>query len=107
VVSVRLVVLIFGIVSVAMYLCAAVWSGRSPDLPAALVIFMSTVSLLGAARLVGLALTSQFERNAARHPDEALTNLTPEDVALFIVGGIALAWISIEGMAAAFARILE
>jgi hypothetical protein len=104
--SIRLAALLLAVISVGIYVAIAAWNEKSPELPAAIVIFMATFSLLGASRLVGLALTDQLEKMAARSEDEALSNFSPEDAALLVIGGIALAWVSVQAMMASFAKIL-
>jgi hypothetical protein len=104
--SIRFAALLLAVLSVGIYVAIAAWNEKSPELPAAIVIFIATFSLLGAARLVGLALTDQLEKIASRPEDDALSNLSPEDAALLVIGGIALAWVSVQAMMESFAGIL-
>jgi hypothetical protein len=104
--SIRFVAPLLGVLSVGIYVVIAAWNEKSPELPAAIVIFIATFSLLGATRLVGLALTDQLEKMASRSEDDALSNLSPEDAVLLVIGGIALAWVSVQAMTESFVGIL-
>jgi hypothetical protein len=101
----RLVGLLLAVLAVGIYVAFAVKHGKPPELPAAIIVFIGVFSLLGAARLVGFALTDQLDDIASKINENALWKLSPEDSALLVIGGIALAWVSIQAILESFTKL--
>jgi thiol:disulfide interchange protein len=100
-----LVGLIMAIFAVLVYIVTAAKNSRKPELVDAIVIFVGTVSLLGAVRLMGFVFTGQFAAVTKATHSENLWSLSSEDSVLVIIGGVALAWVSVQTVIESFAKI--
>jgi hypothetical protein len=101
----RLIGLVLAVLAVGIYVAFAVKHGKPPELSSAIIVFIGAFSLIGAARLMGFALTDQLEKITSKFNDNALWQLSPEDSALLVIGGIALAWVSIQAIVESFTKL--
>jgi Ca2+/Na+ antiporter len=101
----RLAGLLLAVLSVVVYVVVALRHGKSPDLPSAITVFIAIFSLIAAARLVGIALTDQLETIASKTSEDTPWKLSPEDAAFMVIGGIAIAWVSIQAIVESFIKI--
>jgi hypothetical protein len=97
--------LIVAILSVGAYVIVAVRNKNKPELADGIVVFIGAVSVFGALRLVGCALTGQFSKLASLNYDYSLWSLSSEDAVFVVIGGIALAWVSVQTMWESFAKV--
>jgi len=83
--------LLLAVIAVAVYVVVAAQKGRAPELSCAIVVLLGVFGLQGAVRLFGIALTGQLDKIA-------------EDPGLLVIGGIALAWVSIQTIFEVFSK---
>jgi len=100
-----LVGLIVATFVVGMYVAVAVRNQKKPELGEGLKVFVGAVSVFGAIRLFGCALTGQFSRLASSNAGDTLWSLSSEDAVFVVIGAIALAWVSIQAVWEGFASV--
>jgi len=99
--------LIGGLVAVAAYVCVAVKHAQKAQLNDAALIFISAFAITGAIRLLAFALSGTFNALLKKSTEENWSSAAPEDAAFIVLGGLALAWVSFEGMYGPFKAILK
>jgi hypothetical protein len=97
--------LVVAILAVVVYVIAGVRNRKKPELADGIVVFIGAVSVFGAIRLIGCALTGQFAKIAPAQHDSGWWILSSEDAVFVVIGGIALAWVSIQTIWESFAKI--
>lgn len=96
---------VVAILTVSSYVATAAWKGRRPDLNDGIIVFLAAVSVPGAVRLVGFALTEQFARILAATSADVLWSLSSEDAVFVVIGGITLGWVSVQTIWENFAKL--
>jgi hypothetical protein len=97
--------LIIALLAVAVYVGVAAHKNKRPELVDGIVVFVGAVSVLGAIRLIGFVFTEQFAKIASKPHDGSLWSLSSEDAVFVVIGGIALAWVSVQTIWESFAKI--
>ncbi|MEA3178930.1 MAG: hypothetical protein QOI59_2453 [Gammaproteobacteria bacterium] len=97
--------LVIAIISVCAYVVAALRYRQKPELADGIAVFVAVVSVLGAIRIIGFALTEQFEKIVLETQGNSWWSLSSEDSVFIVIGGIALAWASIQAIWESFARV--
>ena len=101
----RFAALLIAVLAVLIYLTVAVRNGKTPDLPSGIIVFIGVSSVLGAARLICLALVGQSGKMTSEFNRDALWRLSSEDAALMVIGGIALGWVSVQAILESFSKV--
>lgn len=92
--------------SVAAYVAVALARKKQkPELSDALGICIGAFSIPGAARLVAFVFGDQFKAITRDVDHESWMNLSPDDTVFFLIGGIALAWVSIQAISNGFKKV--
>lgn len=99
--------LVIAILAVAVYVGMAAKKNKRPELVDGIVVFIGAVSVLGAIRLIGFVVTGQFAKIASTHQNDSLWSLSSEDAVFVVIGGIALAWVSIQTIWESFAKVTK
>src|SRR5581483_8039945 len=97
--------LVFAILTVMVYVGVAVRNRRRPELADGILVFIGAVSVFGAIRLIGFALTGQFAKIVSQSSDNSWWILSSEDAVFIVIGGLALAWVSVQTIWDTFAKL--
>lgn len=91
--------------SVCAYVTAAWHKGKRPELNDAVVVFLGAGGLVSAIRIIGAVVTGQFAKFPGRPANDSIWTLVPDDAVQIVLGGVALAWVSIQTMLQSFINI--
>jgi hypothetical protein len=97
--------LVIGIVAVVAYATFAASRRKKAELVNGIVVFVGAVSIAGAVRLIGFVFTEQFAKIAATSHSTTWWSLSLEDAVFLVIGGIALAWVSVQTIWESFAKV--
>jgi hypothetical protein len=97
--------LISATLSVIAYVFLAIRNKKLPELADGIQIFVGVVGLFGAFRLTGFAFSGQFSLLVKQSPKNTVFSFSEDDVTLIVVGGIAVAWVSIQTIIASYRKI--
>ena len=93
----RAIGLLLAVLVVAVYVVVATQRRRTPELASAINVLLGVFGLQAAIRLFGFALSDQLDKfAAARSGENKMWRLSSEDAGLLVIGGIALAWVSVQ-----------
>ena len=70
-------------------------------------MFISGSGLVGGGKIFWLVLSGQLIKLIEAQPVGTASNISPEDVVYFAVGGIALVWLSMETIAKRLAKLVS
>jgi hypothetical protein len=87
--------LISAVFSVISYACYAVRIKKKPDLATGLHIALAAAAIPAAVRLIGFPFTSDFHKLTAA-ADTSWWSVSGEDGLFIVLGGIAIAWVSVQ-----------
>ena len=79
---------------------------KQPSIDGAIEIIISAVGVTGALKLLGFIFTDNFVKLTSSTTPKALFTLSSEDWLFFVLGAIALAWVSIQSIYRRFAEVL-
>lgn len=99
--------LVFGLLMFGAYICRALHLKKKPDLTEGGGVFISSIALASAVRLIGFALTGEFNKLVKLSHDDGWWAANSEDVAFIVLGGAALAFISCDAMVKSFKKLTE
>lgn len=99
--------LVFGLVMVGAYLSRAFHLKKKADLTEGAGIYISAVGLAAAIRLIGFALSGSFNRLVKTTHEENWWSASSEDVAFIVLGGVALAWVSVDVIWKSFQKLKD
>jgi hypothetical protein len=99
--------LLLGLVIVVVYLLYAAARRRAPSLSSAANIAINSVGLAGSIRLIGCVLTEEFSAAATKFNAASWWSLSAEDAVFVAIGGLALGWVSIQGIWGGFAALVK
>lgn len=102
-----LIGLVLATVCVFAYVIVAAKKGKKPELVDGIIVFVGAVSVVGAVRLAGFVFTGEFSKVATINHGESLWGLSSEDAVFLVIGGLALAWVSIQTILESFAKIYK
>jgi hypothetical protein len=97
--------LVIALLTVVVYVATAAKKSKRPELVDGIIVFIGAVSVLGAIRLIGFVVTGHFTKIASMQHDDGLWSLSPEDAVFVVIGGVALAWVSVQTIWESFAKI--
>ncbi len=90
--------LIFGCVCLSAYIAGAVFRKKPPVLGHGIELLASGSGLLGGIKLCWLVFDGELSRLIQAAPLGMPSIIAPEDVLYFLVGGVALGWLSLESI---------
>jgi len=99
--------LIFGLAMFVAYICRAFHLKKRPDLTEGGSVFIGSIALASAVRLIGFALTGEFNKLVKLSHDDGWWAANSEDVAFIVLGGAALAFISCDAVIKSFKKLTE
>ena len=70
-------------------------------------MFITGSGLVGGGKIFWLVFSGELSRLIQAQPAGAQSNISPEDVVYFAVGGIALVWLSMETIAKRLATLFS
>lgn len=98
-----------GLVVCLLYIGTALCRKKKPELSQAANLVFSAIGAVGAVRLIGFVFTGNFsamvKMAATAASVDLMWNISDEDAAFLVIGGIALAWVSIQAIWQAFAEV--
>jgi len=94
--------LVFGAACMGIYVLLSVLQKKTPILAHGLELLLSGSGLFGGVKICWLVFSGELSKLIEAKPPGLLTSISPEDVMYFAVGGIALAWLSLETMVKRF-----
>jgi len=97
--------LILAVMSVGCYLAAAFYKKKRPELNDAVVVFLGAGGVVSAVRIIGAVFTGQFSQLTVTTQAKSIWTLVPDDAVQIVLGGFALAWVSIETILQSFGNI--
>ena len=90
--------LICGVVCLLAYVVIASLCKKQPQLGHGIELLVAGNGLLGGIKLCWLVFDGELSRLIHLVPGNTSSILAPEDVLYFLVGGIALGWLSLESI---------
>ena len=90
--------LIFGFVCLSAYIAGAVFRKKTPILGHGIELLASGSGLLGGIKLCWLVFDGELSRLIHAASNGLSSIIAPEDILYFLVGGVALGWISLESI---------
>ena len=90
--------LICGFVCLSAYVVGAVFRKKQPVLGHGIELLASGSGLLGGIKLCWLVFDGELSRLIHAVPSGMASIIAPEDVLYFLVGGVALGWLSLESI---------
>ncbi len=90
--------LICGIACLATYVVLMFLRKRQPLLGHGIELLASGTGLLGGIKLCWLVFDGELSRLIQAVPSGMNSVIAPEDVIYFLVGGVALGWLSLESI---------
>ncbi len=91
--------------SVGCYLPTALYRKKRPELNDAVVVFLGAGGVVSAIRIIGAVFTGQFSQLTVGTQTKSIWALVPDDAVQIVLGGFALAWVSIETILQSFDNI--
>jgi len=91
--------------SVGCYLATALYKKKRPELNDAVVVFLGAGGVVSAVRIIGAVFTGQFSQLTVSTQTKSIWTLVPDDAVQIVLGGFALAWVSIETILQSFDNI--
>jgi hypothetical protein len=101
----QLVGLVLALAAVVAYVVTAAYKQKKPELVGGIVVFIGAVGIPGAVRLIGFVFTDQFTNVAALSHSSSWWSLSLEDAVFLVIGGIALAWVSVQTIWESFDKV--
>jgi hypothetical protein len=99
--------LISGLILVVIYLLLARRNAEKPELADAINIIFGTMGFFGSIRLMGFVFSGEFVNFLKAPHADTVWSLTDEDATLLVIGGLALAWVSIQTIIDSFSKIKQ
>ncbi|HKI03090.1 MAG TPA: hypothetical protein VKK31_14030 [Thermoanaerobaculia bacterium] len=99
--------LVIALLAVIVYVSVAAQKNKRPELVDGIVVFVGAVSVLGAIRLIGFVFTGQFAQVTSAPHNGSLWSLSSEDAVFVVIGGIALAWVSVQTIWESFTKVIK
>ncbi len=99
--------LVIALVAVGAYVATAAVKKKKPELVDGIVVFVGAVSIAGAVRLIGFVFTEQFTKIASMSHSSSWWSLSLEDAVFLVIGGIALAWVSVQTIWDSFTKVAK
>ena len=88
--------LICGAAFMAAYILISIFRRKTPQLSHGIELLVSGSGLLGGLKLCWLVFDGELSRMIQTAPASALAGIGYEDAVYFLVGGVALGWLSLE-----------
>jgi hypothetical protein len=100
-----LISLVLALCIILCYVVTATYKKKRPELNDAVIILLGTGGAVSAVRIIGFVLTGQFSRIIVTTSDPGIWSLVPDDAALIVIGGLALAWVSAQTIFESFNKM--
>lgn len=99
--------IISGLILIAIYTALGIFNKKSmPLLEDIIQVFLGAVGLFGAIRLMGLVLSGQFSILVRQTTKNSILSFSEEDVVLIMIGGLAVAWVSLQTIIASYKKVI-
>jgi hypothetical protein len=91
--------------SVCAYVVLAWQRGKRPELNDVVVVFLGAGGVVSAIRIIGAVITGHFSKSPIAPANDSVWTLVPDDAAQIVLGGVALAWVSLQTILQIFITI--
>jgi hypothetical protein len=99
--------IISGLILILIYTILGIFNKKSmPSLEDIIQVFLGAVGFFGAIRLMGLVLSGQFSTLLKQTTKNSVLSFSEEDVVLIMIGGLAVAWVSLQTIIASYKKII-